>query len=114
MKPVKPIALSFYQLLYAMQAVHNWHKPDMDRLHDIWKQGAPTPESRLLDVKHYDPRKIQAGNVEKRLILPHAFATWFKDVCERKGLQMEAHQGYEALRVVARAQRQVSYERKRS
>ena len=112
MYKVKPMALSFYQLLYALQSVHNWHKPDMDRLHDVWKMGAPTPDSRLLDEKHYDPRKVQAGNVEKRLILPVPFATWFQDVCERKGLHMEARQGYEALRTIARAQKQVSYERK--
>ena len=80
MKRVKPIAISFFQLAYAMRSVHQWHKPDVDRLHDIWKQGAPTPDSRLLDIKNYDPRKVQAGNVEKRIVLPTAFATWFKDV----------------------------------
>lgn len=99
---MKLISLSFYQLSMALKSVHLWNKADVDRLHDIWLLGSPTPDSRLLDIKHYDPRKIQAGNVEKRLILPNKLAEWVQDVSNRRGFSIDPEVAYEAVRILQR------------
>ena len=112
MGKVKPISLTFYELSVATRAIHGWYKPDVDRLHDVWLKGAPTPDSRLLNVKIYDPRKVQMGNVEKRLILPKLFAQWFDEVAKRRGFSLQANTAYEALGRIQRAFNQVSKERK--
>ena len=106
----KPVALTFFQLSVATKALHQWHKPDVDRLHDVWMKGAPTPDSRLLDIKNYDPRKLQAGNVEKRLILPTYFIPWFNDVAERRSLDVHPRTAWLALHKIKRAYRLVSNE----
>lgn len=105
----KPVSLTFFQLSVSLQSLHEWHKPDVDRLHDVWLRGAPTPDSRILDIAHYDPRKVQQGNVEKRLIIPALFVAWFNEVAERRGLNLQPDTAYEALGRVARAINRVNY-----
>ena len=111
MKQVNPISLSFYELSLCTRAVHGWNKPDVDRLHDIWLRGAPTPNSRILNPKIYDPRAVQTGNVEKRLIIPKLFADWFDDVAKRRGFSLKADTAYQALGRINRAFNLVSNER---
>jgi hypothetical protein len=109
MKQLKPVSLTFYQLAVSLQVIHVWNKPDVDRLHDLWLKGAPTPDSRLLDMKNYDPRTVQAGNVEKRLIIPPSFVDWFNDVAKRRGLNLQPETAYKALDKISRTFNRVNY-----
>ena len=107
---LKPVSLTFFQLSVSLQALHGWNKADVDRLHDVWLKGAPSPDSRLLNIEVYDPRKVQVGNVEKRLIIPNLFIEWFNDVAQRRGLSLQPDTAYKALTRVARAVNRVNYE----
>lgn len=89
-KQEAPIICTFYELAVSLQSLHLWNKADLDRLHDVWKIGAPTPDSRLLDIKHYDPRKVQAGNVEKRIVFPKKLGEWIADVGRQRGIEMDS------------------------
>lgn len=82
---VKPIFVTFRDLCFVLAPLHQWHKERVAEIHDIWLQGAPSPDTRLLDPKHYDPRKDQPGNVEKRLLLPTPFANWVVQQSTRLG-----------------------------
>ncbi len=99
---MKPVSLTFLQLSVSVQTLHGWNKADVDRLHDIWLAGAPTPDSRILVIRDYDPRKVQAGNVEKRLIIPRLFVQWFNDVATRRGLNLNPKTAYKALGKIER------------
>lgn len=77
---------TFRELAFSLKAIHQWHKADVDRLHDVWKRGAPTPDSIVRNPKGYDPRKEQSGNVEKRIVIPTALSEWVADTATRRGL----------------------------
>lgn len=81
---VKPLIATWLELYQAMYALHLGEKADVDRLHDLWLLGAPTPDSRILRSS-YDPRLVQPGNVEKRIVFPMALAKWIVEVSTRRG-----------------------------
>lgn len=83
----KAIICTYYDLAWALNPVHMFNKADMNRLHDVWKMGAPVPSSRIMQPKIYDPRIPQQhlGNVEKRIILRKPLAEWTQDVLQRNG-----------------------------
>lgn len=82
---IKPVFVTFREISDATSWLHLNHTGDLAMLHDVWMQGAPSPRSRILVTKGYDPRKSQPGNVEERLILPMPFAKWIQDVSARRG-----------------------------
>jgi len=81
----KPYILTFVELSTIMLPLHQGDKKLLASLHDIWLKGAPTPDSIIRDPKHYDPRLKQAGNVEKRIVLPNALAQWIHAASEKMG-----------------------------
>ncbi len=81
----KPLVCTFYQLTKATEALHQGDKGMIADLHDIWLKGAPTPDSRILLMKHYDPRKVQTGNLEKRIVLPTLLANWIMQTSAKRG-----------------------------
>lgn len=80
-----PIFVTFRELTAVLAPLHLGVQADLDRLHDIWKQGAPSPDSVIRTPARYDPRVGQAGNVEKRLMLYTQLAQWIVDVSARRG-----------------------------
>jgi hypothetical protein len=82
---IKRMFLTFRELSGVTSWLHLNHTGDLAMLHDVWMQGAPSLDSRILVTKGYDPRKFQPGNVEERLILPIPFAKWIQDVSARRG-----------------------------
>jgi hypothetical protein len=88
----KPIMCTFFQLSAALEALHQGDKSDVARLHDIWKMGAPTPDSIIRNPREYDERKRQAGNVEKRIVFPSALVQWIQDVSARRGFPYNERQ----------------------
>jgi hypothetical protein len=88
MESLKPLILSWRELAEVMSPLHLWEKGDVDALHDIWKFGAPSPQSRILVLKNYDERKAQAGNFEARIIFPKMLTKWIIDVAFKRGIAM--------------------------
>ena len=82
----KPLVVTFVELRDALTPLHLGRKPWVDSLHDVWKQGAPSPDSRILAPNGYDERRTQAGNVEKRLVLPAPLAAWIVQVSAARGI----------------------------
>lgn len=89
---IRPLVVSWIELHLAMLALHQDEKADVDRLHDIWKQGAPSPDSIIRDPRHYDERLPQAGNDVRRLVLPTPLVKWIMDVSARRGYPYSAAQ----------------------
>lgn len=85
---MRPIFATFRQLALATADFHRWRKAPLDRLHDLWLKGAPSPDSRILQPAHYDPRHLQPGNVEKRLVLPTALAQWIHEMAAENGMPL--------------------------
>ena len=81
---LKPLIVTWLELHRATFALHCGEKADVDRLHDLWMLGAPTPDSRILRSS-YDPRLVQPGNVERRIVFPTALANWIVEVSRRRG-----------------------------
>ena len=81
-----PLVVTFVELRDALAPLHLGRKPWVDSLHDVWKQGAPSPDSRILAPKGYDERRKQAGNVEKRLVLLSPLAQWIVQVSAARGI----------------------------
>jgi hypothetical protein len=82
----KPLLVTFADLRDALQSLHLNQKAWVDALHDVWKQGAPTPDSIIRDPRGYDERKRQRGNTEKRIVLPTPLATWIMQVSAARGM----------------------------
>lgn len=53
-------------------------------LHDLWKMGAPTPDSG-------------PGRVEKRILLPSQFNKWWNDLMRRYGMALSAKETLRGL-----------------
>lgn len=82
---MKPLVCTFLDLAHAFQTLHMWDKRYVSRLHDVWKLGAPTPDSRILVPSEYDERKRQPGNVEKRVVFPSKLAQWILETSAARG-----------------------------
>lgn len=88
----KPLIITFYNLARNLAPLHLWHKTAVDDLHDIWKKGAPTPNTIVRNPAGYDPRKKQPGNYEARIIIPSMLTQWVVDVCKSRGITPEVGQ----------------------
>ncbi len=92
------LVVTFVELRDALAPLHLGRKSWVDSLHDVWKQGAPSPDSRVLVPDGYDERQTRPGNVEKRLVLPTPLAGWIVQVSAARGMPYTLAQ---ALSVVA-------------
>ncbi len=80
------LVVTFVELRDALAPLHLGRKPWVDSLHDVWKQGAPSPDSRILVPEGYDERQTQPGNVEQRLVLPTPLAQWIVQISAARGI----------------------------
>lgn len=87
------VMITWHALHLAMFPLHMGIKADEDRLHDIWKMGAPTPDSRIV-TKTHDPRTPVAGNVEKRIVFFAQLKPWVVDVAYRRGQPLTPQQAH--------------------
>jgi hypothetical protein len=92
------LVVTFAELRDALAPLHLGRRSWVDALHDLWKLGAPSPDSRVLAPKGYDERQRQPGNVEKRLVLPTPLAQWIAQVSAARGIPYTHAQ---ALRMLA-------------
>lgn len=89
----KPVFVTFIELVQALETLHRYEKAYVDRLHDVWKLGAPTPHDSIIrNPKDYDERKVQPGNRERRLLLPFPLAKWIMETSAARGMPLTAKQ----------------------
>lgn len=88
----RPIIATFVDLAAATAALHMNERRHLDTLHDVWKKGAPTPDSIVRDPKDYDERGTQVGNHVKRIVLPTMLASWIQDVSAARGMPLDYRQ----------------------
>lgn len=50
-------------------------------LHDLWRLGAPTPDSG-------------PGVEEKRILFPGQFSKWWRELCQRRGWEITPVEAY--------------------
>lgn len=82
---IQPVFLEFWQLEAAMHPLHLGNPALVDRLHDVWKLGAPSPDSFNFEPAHFDERKPSEQGRVRRLILPTALAAWIVEVSAARG-----------------------------
>jgi len=78
----QPKIVTFKQLATALEpflAVSN--REATLELHDLWKMGAPTPDSG-------------PGVEEKRILFPNQFSKWWKELCRRQGWDVTPQEAY--------------------
>lgn len=85
----KPLICTFHELCTVLATLHLWEPRHIADLHDVWKKGAPTPNSRILNPKDYDERKKQAGNYEARIVLPTLLTNWIETIASARGMSTE-------------------------
>jgi hypothetical protein len=93
----KPIVCTWLQLAEALAPLHGWDKRYLDRLHDVWKLGAPTPDSHILVPAGYDERKLQPGNTERRIVAPSKLEAWVVEVAQARGWPMTMQDACEII-----------------
>jgi len=99
----RPIIISFVLLSGALRPLHFNDPVWISRLHDIWKDGTPTPDSRILLPKGYDERKRQPGNVEKRIVPAKKLYLWIKELAAKRGISMTDFEADRLLRRIETA-----------
>ncbi len=80
------LVVTFADLRDALAPLHLGRRPWVDSLHDLWKLGAPSPDSRIFVSLGYDERQRQPGSVEKRLVLPTPLAQWIIQISAARGI----------------------------
>ena len=93
----KALVVTFAELRDALAPLHLGRRAWVDALHDVWKQGAPSPDSRILVPNGYDERQTQPGNVEKRVVLPAPLAQWMVQVSAARGMPYTLAQALSAV-----------------
>ena len=88
------IVCTFKQLNDALTPLHQGDKAAIDRLHDIWKMGAPLPDSLVRDPRHFDERIDQPGNIVQRVVLPTQLVGWIMEVSKARGFAYTERQAY--------------------
>lgn len=95
---IKPRMVSMADLRTKLLPLMSGYKGAEDALQDLWRKGAPDP-----DRAHHPCNRKETGcwfknrwslkechkhacRRERRLLLPTQFATWWKDLSERIGL----------------------------
>lgn len=93
----EPLLVTFVELREALAPLHLHDRACVDRLHDVWKLGAPLPDSIIRQPAGYDERKTQPGNRERRIVFPTPLAAWVVEVSAARGMPYTLSQ---ALRIV--------------
>ena len=71
-----PLIVSYDELVAILQPITMGYAWGEGTIHDLWKIGAPSPDSTIHN--------------ERRIIFPSQLATWLKDVLTKKGQPLDA------------------------
>lgn len=90
-----PVVCTFWELQFALSPLHQFEKQWLDPLHDLWRNGPPSPESQLKFPKLFDERKSDEfnfanGNVMRRLVRAEFLSVWLRDCANARGIQLDS------------------------
>ena len=74
-RDLRPRIVTEAELVQKLWPVISNYAWALDTIGDLWRMGAPTPNSRL------------GTPAEKRILLPRQFEAWWSDVQQRMGLE---------------------------
>lgn len=79
---------TFADLATATESLHLGDRAHLDRLHDVWKLGAVTPDSVVHSHEYLglDERQNQRHARVRRIVLPSKLAEWMVDVSKARGM----------------------------
>jgi hypothetical protein len=80
--------VTFRQLLEAFDPLILGQKFWVDLLYDVWKQGAPMPDS-IITTPNYNP--IFHDDV-RRFVLPDSLKYWLKEIFKHRGMTLTEEQ----------------------
>lgn len=97
-----PVICTFWQLQNALAPLHQFDSAWLNRLHDCWKQGAPSPISQVKQPKLYDERKSDEfnganGNFVARLIRRDLLTVWLQECCQARGIFIDVDKAGELI-----------------
>lgn len=76
LKGVRPLIVSYSELEAILQPITMGYAWGENTIHDLWKIGAPSPQSTI--------------DNERRIVFPSQLAAWLKDVLNKKGQPLDA------------------------
>lgn len=90
------IVCEFWELRDSTMSLHVNDPAAVKRLHDVWLEGAPSPDSVVkgYEYRGFDERKRQAHARVKRVVLPNALAQWIVEQSAARGMPMTPAQAY--------------------
>jgi hypothetical protein len=97
-----PVVCTFWRLQMALAPLHQFEAAWVSRLHDIWKQGAPSPVSQLKQPALYDERKSDDfngsnGNFIARLVRRDLLVVYLQEVARARGIFIDPDQAGELV-----------------
>jgi len=78
------ITTDFKELLRAFNAF-GLSRGEVNDLYDVWKLGAPTPDSIIRDPKHFNP---EHDNTVKRVIPTEWLRPVLKNLADKRGINL--------------------------
>lgn len=89
-----PVVCTFWQLQLALAPLHHFEVAWLNRLHDVWKQGAPSPMSQVKQPALYDERKPddfngKNGNFVARLVKRDLLVVYLQEVARARGIYLD-------------------------
>lgn len=85
------IVSDFNGLLRAFSPLIMGEKSEIENLYDIWKMGAPTPDSIILDVKNYRPEEHNQSYGRVKKVIPTLWLEkWLTDLATRRGIPLSS------------------------
>lgn len=85
---------SYRELAVAMYPLHMGDQAELDKLHDIWRMGVPSPNSMVTSEhvrRGYDERRDD--NI-RRLLMPRQLIAWMVDASAKRGMAFTWAQAY--------------------
>lgn len=79
------LTTDFKGLLKAFEPLIMGERKYVNDLYDIWKMGAPTPDSIIRNPKHYNP---EINGSVKRIIPTIWLYKFFSDLAARRGIAL--------------------------
>ena len=90
------IICAFWELVASTVSLHANDPAAISRLHDVWREGMPSPESIIHahEYKGFDERLQQKHASVRRIVLPKGLAQWIVEQSAARGMPMTPTQAY--------------------
>jgi hypothetical protein len=84
---------TWLQLYKALEPLHQGNQADINRLHDVWLDGVPSPQYKVaVPGKVFDERHPRQGDYLVHIVSPLNLAKWIQEVSARRGFPYSERQ----------------------